>query len=71
MEVNVKAAMFLSKHFVEYLQYRRTTEEMKKDEPRIVLVSSVLGVRPFNGLGAYCVSKTALHGLARVLAGEL
>mmetsp|Transcript_28688 Transcript_28688/g.73304 ORF Transcript_28688/g.73304 Transcript_28688/m.73304 type:complete len:269 (+) Transcript_28688:500-1306(+) len=71
METNVKAAMFLVKEFMSTLQAEYDVQKLEEIEPRIILVSSVLGVRPFKDLGAYCVSKTALHGLAKALALEL
>jgi NAD(P)-dependent dehydrogenase (short-subunit alcohol dehydrogenase family) len=37
----------------------------------IVLISSDAAVKPFRGLGAYCISKAAVNMLARVAAAEL
>uniref|UniRef100_A0A3P9NBF8 Dehydrogenase/reductase (SDR family) member 4 n=1 Tax=Poecilia reticulata TaxID=8081 RepID=A0A3P9NBF8_POERE len=37
----------------------------------VIFVSSVGGYQPMQGLGPYCVSKTALLGLTRALAPEL
>lgn len=63
LSVNVKAAFLLTKLVVPHME--------KRGGGNIVFVSSVGGYQPMPGLGPYCVSKTALLGLTRVLAPEL
>ncbi|XP_074554974.1 dehydrogenase/reductase SDR family member 4 [Halichoeres trimaculatus] len=63
MSVNVKAAFLLTKLVVPHMA--------KRGGGNVVFVSSVGGYQPFQGLGAYSVSKTALLGLTRALAPEL
>jgi dehydrogenase/reductase SDR family member 4 len=62
-DVNVKAAYLLSKEVKPYLQ--------KRGSGSIIFVSSIGGYQPFDLLGAYSVSKTALFGLTKALAVDL
>ncbi|XP_032898971.1 dehydrogenase/reductase SDR family member 4-like [Amblyraja radiata] len=62
-EVNVKAAALLVGLVAPHME--------KRGGGSIVLVSSVAGYRPSFPIGAYGVSKTALLGLTKALAGEL
>ncbi|CAF5154753.1 unnamed protein product, partial [Rotaria magnacalcarata] len=58
-DVNVKAAFFLIKEAIPYLE--------KQKNSSIVIVSSIAGYSPFELIGAYSVSKTALLGLTKAL----
>ena len=62
MEVNVRAPFRLSKAAIPHLKATRGA---------IVNVSSVTGIRPFPGVLAYCVSKSALDQMTRCMAIEL
>lgn len=62
LDINVKAAALLVKEAYPHLQ---------KNGGSVVFVSSIGGYSPFNVLGPYSVSKTALLGLTKVLADEL
>ncbi|KXJ05379.1 Dehydrogenase/reductase SDR family member 4, partial [Exaiptasia diaphana] len=62
-EVNVKSSFLLAKEVVPYM-------EKNKSGGSIVFVSSIGGYEPIQGLGAYCVSKTALFGLTKALSNE-
>ncbi|KAG5677160.1 hypothetical protein PVAND_006941 [Polypedilum vanderplanki] len=62
-DVNVKSAYLLAKEVKPYLQQNKGGS--------IVFVSSIGGYSPFDLLGAYSVSKTALFGLTKALAVEL
>lgn len=62
-EINVKAAFLLTKECVPHLEKRKGSS--------IVFVSSIGGYRPFDLLGPYSVSKTALLGLIPALAPQL
>lgn len=62
-EVNVKAAYLLSKEALPYLR--------KRGGGSIIYVSSIAGFQPFNLLGAYSVSKTALLGLTKAASQDL
>jgi len=62
-EVNVKAAFLLAKEALPLLR--------KSDQGRIVFISSIAGINPFQLLGAYSVSKTALLGLTKAAAQQL
>ncbi|XP_031564743.1 dehydrogenase/reductase SDR family member 4-like [Actinia tenebrosa] len=61
-EVNVKSSFLLAKEMVPHME--------KRGGGSIVFISSIGGYHPLQGLGAYCVSKTALFGLTKVLATE-
>ncbi|XP_069044842.1 dehydrogenase/reductase SDR family member 4 [Lepisosteus oculatus] len=63
LDVNVKAAFFLTQLVVPHME--------KRGGGSVVFVSSVAGYQPFQGLGPYSVSKTALLGLTKALAPEL
>lgn len=58
---NVKCAFLLAKEVAPHLEKTRGS---------MLFVSSILGFNPSQILGAYSVSKTALLGLVKVLAGE-
>lgn len=62
-DVNVKAAYLLAKEVKPFL--------LKNKGGSIVFVSSIGGYQPFDLLGAYSVSKTALFGLTKALALEV
>lgn len=59
-DVNVKAAFFLCKEAIPYME--------KRGGGSIILVSSILGYNNIQPMGAYAVSKTALFGLCKVMA---
>uniref|UniRef100_A0A671P8E7 Dehydrogenase/reductase SDR family member 4-like n=2 Tax=Sinocyclocheilus anshuiensis TaxID=1608454 RepID=A0A671P8E7_9TELE len=61
--VNVKASFLLTKQVVPHME--------KRGGGSVVIVSSVAGYQPVQGLGPYSVSKTALLGLTRALAPDL
>lgn len=60
-DINLKASFILVKDFAPCLSRGSC----------IVFVTSIAAYNPLPGLGAYSVSKTALLGLCKVLAGEL
>ncbi|XP_041032695.1 dehydrogenase/reductase SDR family member 4-like [Carcharodon carcharias] len=62
-EINVKAALLLTKLVVPHME--------QQGGGSIVLVGSVSGYQPFPAIGPYSISKTALLGLNKVLADEL
>jgi len=62
-EVNVKSAFFLTKEAVPYME--------KRGGGAVVFVSSLTGYVPFELLGAYSVSKTAIVGLVKAIAPQL
>ena len=57
--MNVKSAFFLIKEAIPYLE--------KQKNSSIVVVSSIAGYYPFDLIGAYSISKTALLGLTKAL----
>ena len=57
--MNVKATFFLIKDAIPFLE--------KQKNSSIVVVSSVGGYAPFDLIGAYSISKTALFGLTKAL----
>uniref|UniRef100_A0A672RYD3 Dehydrogenase/reductase SDR family member 4-like n=2 Tax=Sinocyclocheilus grahami TaxID=75366 RepID=A0A672RYD3_SINGR len=61
--VNVTASFLLTKLAVPHME--------KRGGGSVVIVSSVAGYQPMQGLGPYSVSKTALLGLTRALAPDL
>ncbi|XP_069490027.1 dehydrogenase/reductase SDR family member 4-like isoform X1 [Ambystoma mexicanum] len=63
LDVNVKATFLLVKLVVPHMQ--------KRGAGAIVIVSSLAGYSPFQTLGPYSVSKTALLGLTKALSPEL
>ncbi|XP_065190176.1 dehydrogenase/reductase SDR family member 4-like [Sycon ciliatum] len=62
-DINVKCAFLLAKEAYPHMRQQSTG--------RIIFVSSIAAFTPLPGLGPYSVSKTALLGLAKVLAREL
>jgi len=62
-DVNVKATFLLIKEFVPLMECRQNSS--------ITVVSSIGGFTPFDLLGIYSLSKTALLGLTKVLTNEL
>ena len=62
-DVNVKSTFLMIKDFTSLLK--------GSSNPSITIVSSIGGFTPFEALGIYSVSKTALIGLTKVLASEL
>jgi dehydrogenase/reductase SDR family protein 4 len=62
-DINVKSAALLVKEAHPYLK--------AKNNGSVVFVSSIGGYTPFQYLGIYSISKTALLGLTRTLAVEL
>lgn len=63
LDVNVKATFLLAKLVVPHMEARGGGS--------IVIISSIAGYQPFQALGPYSVSKTALLGLTKALAPEL
>ncbi|XP_041094797.1 LOW QUALITY PROTEIN: dehydrogenase/reductase SDR family member 4 [Polyodon spathula] len=63
LDVNVKATILLAKLVVP--------QHGGKGHGSIVIISSIAGYQPFQALGPYSVSKTALLGLTKALAPEL
>lgn len=61
-DVNVKASYLLAKEVKPYI--------IKRGGGSIVFISSIGGFQPFDLLGAYSVSKTALFGLTKAAALE-
>lgn len=55
----MKATFFLIKEAIPYLQEQKNSS--------IVVVSSIAGYSPFELIGAYSISKTALLGLTKAL----
>uniref|UniRef100_A0A182XYV9 Uncharacterized protein n=1 Tax=Anopheles stephensi TaxID=30069 RepID=A0A182XYV9_ANOST len=62
-DVNVKCSYLLAKEAVPFLRERKGGS--------IVFISSIAGFQPFQLLGAYSVSKTALFGLTKAASQEL
>lgn len=62
-EINVKSSFLLAKEAKPFL--------IKRGGGSIVFMSSIAGYQPFNDLGAYSVSKTALFGLTKAVALDL
>ncbi|KAI8519737.1 Dehydrogenase/reductase SDR member 2, mitochondrial [Branchiostoma belcheri] len=61
-DTNVKAAFFLAKEAVPHME--------KRGAGSVVFVSSIGGYVPFELLGPYSVSKTALLGLVKAMAPQ-
>lgn len=59
-DVNVKSSFLLAKEVKPYI--------LKRGGGSIVFISSIGGYQPFDLLGAYSVSKTALFGLTKAAA---
>ncbi|KAL4235155.1 Dehydrogenase/reductase SDR member 2 [Mactra antiquata] len=62
-DTNIKAAFFLCKDIVPYME--------KRGGGSVVFVSSFAGYTPMEFLGPYSVSKTALIGLTKALVPQL
>ncbi|XP_065218764.1 dehydrogenase/reductase SDR family member 4-like [Planococcus citri] len=62
-DVNVKSTFLLIKEVLPHLK--------KRNGGSIVNVSSVVGLKPVQGIGPYSVSKTAIIALTKVFANEL
>ncbi|OWA50084.1 Dehydrogenase/reductase SDR family member 4 [Hypsibius exemplaris] len=62
-DTNVKSAFLLTKLLVP--------EMLKRGKGSVIYVSSIGAYASFNSIGTYCISKTALLGLTKTLAGEL
>ncbi|ETN65951.1 short-chain dehydrogenase [Anopheles darlingi] len=62
-EVNVKCSYLLAKEVLPYIR--------KRQGGSIVFISSIAGFQPFQLLGAYSVSKTALFGLTKAASLDL
>ncbi|GAV03026.1 hypothetical protein RvY_13515 [Ramazzottius varieornatus] len=62
-ETNVKATFLLCKLVVPEIE--------KRGKGSVIIISSVGAYYPMQMIGAYCVSKTALLGLTKVMASEL
>ncbi|XP_068700677.1 dehydrogenase/reductase SDR family member 4-like isoform X2 [Montipora foliosa] len=60
--VNLKSAFMLAKDTIPLMEKRRGGS--------VIFISTIAAFKPFRGLGAYGVSKTALVGLTKVLADE-
>jgi NAD(P)-dependent dehydrogenase (short-subunit alcohol dehydrogenase family) len=63
LDVNLTGALLTAQHAARRMLPRKNGS--------LIFVSSVAGLDPIPGLGAYSVSKTALLGLTRALAREL
>lgn len=59
---NVRSVIILTKHAIPHL---------KKTKGNIVNVSSIGGLRPYEGLSAYCTSKAAIEMMTQCMALEL
>eukprot|EP01137_Pigoraptor_chileana_P001965 Opistho-2@2167 len=64
-DINIKSAFFLAKEAMPHMG----TGGRKGGS--VVFVSSIAGFAPFEALGAYSVSKTALFGLTKALSREV
>ncbi|ESN90490.1 hypothetical protein HELRODRAFT_185211 [Helobdella robusta] len=62
-EINVKDTFLLCKEALPYLEKRKGGS--------IVIVSSIAGFTPFEVIGAYSISKTALFGMVKAFVPEL
>ena len=62
-DINVKSTFMLIKEAVPLIK--------KSESGSIIIVSSIAGLEPFDLLGVYSVSKTALLGLTKALSPEL
>ncbi|KAK0041457.1 dehydrogenase/reductase SDR family member 4 [Biomphalaria pfeifferi] len=62
-EINVKSTFMLCKEFVPEIE--------KRGSGSIIVVSSIAGYSPFEFIGAYSITKTALLGLVKTLSPEL
>lgn len=62
-DINVKAALMLTQLTVPHM--------VERGGGAVIYVTSIAGYTPINLLGAYSVSKTALLGLTKVVAGAV
>ncbi|XP_050446848.1 dehydrogenase/reductase SDR family member 4-like [Cataglyphis hispanica] len=62
-DVNVKSTFLLMKESLPFLKCSKS--------PSIIIISSIAGYVPFNLLGIYSISKTALLGLTKATAEDL
>lgn len=62
-ELNVKAGFLLAKDAMPHFK--------KRGGGKIIFISSIGGYQPIPFIGAYCVSKTALLGLTKVIASDV
>ncbi|KAH9515668.1 Dehydrogenase reductase SDR member 4 [Bulinus truncatus] len=62
-EINVKSTFMLCKEFVPEIE--------KRGSGSIIVVSSIAGFVPFEFIGVYSITKTALLGLVKTLSPEL
>lgn len=60
LDVNVISAFMITKEVIPHLEKRRGSS--------VVYISSIGGYQPFELLGAYSISKTALLGLTKTMA---
>lgn len=63
LRINLLGAIQAARAASEYL--------IKRGGGRIINISSIIGVRGYNGLAAYSASKAGMDGLTRALAREL
>ena len=63
LDTNVQSGFLLCKQAIPHLK--------KSGNGSILFVSSIGAYMPMPGIGAYCVSKTALLGLTKTMAAEL
>ncbi|EFN81254.1 dehydrogenase/reductase SDR family member 4 [Harpegnathos saltator] len=62
-DINVKSTYLLMKESLPLLKQSKS--------PSIIIISSIAGYQPFNLLGVYSISKTALLALCKATAEEL
>ncbi|XP_020284271.1 dehydrogenase/reductase SDR family member 4 [Pseudomyrmex gracilis] len=62
-DINVKATFLLMKESLPLLKTSKSSS--------IIIISSIAGYQPFNLLGIYSISKTALMGLIKATAEDL
>ncbi|CAL1530675.1 unnamed protein product [Lymnaea stagnalis] len=62
-EVNVKSSFMLCQETVPEME--------KRGSGAIIIVSSIAGLVPFEFIGAYSITKSALLGMVKALAPEL
>ncbi|RLN42176.1 hypothetical protein C2845_PM01G42070 [Panicum miliaceum] len=60
-DINVKASILLLQEAAPHLRKGSS----------VIIISSIGGYNPKQGLSMYCVTKTALFGLTKALAGEM
>jgi NAD(P)-dependent dehydrogenase (short-subunit alcohol dehydrogenase family) len=69
-EINTMGVMRTCKAFLPGL-LADSGDGTARSDRSIVLISSILAIRGAAGVGSYCTSKAALHGMALSLAQEL